>query len=227
MSSQEFDFTPDPLDVDAIASNTLADLAAFNQYVEQEISGIRLFGAIMRKISEKRSGETCVQTDIAAGKVGLEVAELAGKLPERLTDPNTPIVQNIYYPPVHLPDGNHALLSEVVHRREGIDSAVVARIPWLHILSEEALTDFQNGEVDCVTDVALETYSQSNFDRTGRTDDEVPFSDAQSVFFSHPLEDRAVSNLELDRQLLLQEQSAYMARLQTIAGVVMGMAQES
>jgi hypothetical protein len=226
MPRLDFEFEPDPLDAASIDSRTRTDLAAFNHYVEQELSGVRLFGAIVQKLSGERPDETQVETDIASGKVGLEVAEITGSLPERLTNPDTPITQTINYPPVGLPDGNYALLSEEVHRDGGIDGKIVARIPWLHIMPEEALTDFQNGQIDYLSDATLETYCRSDFDTTGRTDDTPPFSTAHRLFFLHPLGQEEASDLEHEKQELLQHQDAYLARLQTVARIVLGAAPE-
>jgi hypothetical protein len=226
MSAHELEFRPDPLDAAAIESSIRTDLAAFSQYVEQELGGIGLFGAIVHRLSAERPDETRVETDISSGKVGLQMAAITGTLPERFTNPDTPIVQTVYYPPVGLPDGNHALLSEVAHRRRGIDSEVVARIPMLHIISPEALADFRNGEVDFLPDVSLENYYRYNFDRTGRSEGEAPFSTVHRVFFLHPLGQEATSELEREKQRLLEQQNAYLARLQTIESVVLDEAQE-
>lgn len=227
MSDFAFEFRPEPIDSSTIASNTQSDLDGFSHYVEQEICGVQLFGTIVRKLSDERPAEIHLETDIASGKVGLEMAKITGRLPARMTDPRTPIVQDIYYPPVPLPDGNYALLDEVVLRRGGVETEPIARIPWLHILSESSLLDFQADEVDYVTDVALESYSQNNLDRTGRSDDgEGPFSNAHRVFFLHPLGQKASSELEAEKRALQLNQDKYIERLQMIAGVVLDLAQE-
>lgn len=224
--SYELEFGPGPMDPNAIVSLVTEDLEAFTGYVERELLATQIFGAIVRKLSQGHSDEAHVETDVAGGKVGLEVAELIEDVPARLTDPDTPIVQQVYYPPVQLPDSNYALLSEVVHRRGGIDSEIVARIPWLYILPEEVLKDFEDGEVDYLSDVATETHYRSDLDKTGRTEGEVPFSAAQRVFFSHPLGQEAASEIERAKQELLEQQTLYLGRLNAIANIVLDKAPE-
>lgn len=221
-SPHEIEFAPEPLDASALATITRTDLEMFNQYVEKELFGIRLFGSIVDKLTKEQPEGTRVDSDLSSAKVGLEIAALTGSLPGRLTDPDTPIVQEIYYAPITLSDDSQALLSEVVHRRKGVDSEVVARIPWLHILSQESLGAFQDGEIDFLTDVTHESYSQTDFDSTGRSDGEAPFSTAHHLFFSHPLSETARSRQEQSKLALLRQQSTYLTRLQSVAEVVLG-----
>ncbi|HSX31861.1 MAG TPA: hypothetical protein VLF43_01240 [Candidatus Saccharimonadales bacterium] len=226
MSAHESEFRPGPFDATTIELGIRTDLAAFNAYVDRDIQCVRLFGAIVHKLSAERPGEVHVDTDISSGKVGLQIAEMTGILPRRLTDPDTPIIQTVDYPLVGLPDGNHALLSEIAHRRRGIDSEVVVRIPRLCIIPEELLVAFRNGEIDDLSGRADEVYYLSDFDTTGRTDGEAPFYTAHKLFFLHPLGQEEISELEEEKQQLLERQNAYVTTLQAIASVVLDVAQE-
>ena len=117
MSEHDSEFSPGNLDAQALALSIYADIEAFSNFVGRELLALQLFGSIVCKLLEERSNEIRLETMAGSEKVGLELAEITGSPPEFWVDSEAPIVQNVIYPPVSLPDGNYALLKQEVHRR--------------------------------------------------------------------------------------------------------------
>lgn len=222
MDAYDLEFWPGPINPEKLTADTENRLAAFNSYVGRELEGTRLFGAITLSLLMDRPEEVRIETDIASGKVGLEVAALTGELSARLSAANTPLTQTIFYPPVDLPDGSKAILKEFIDSgNETDDTSAPTRIPWLYILSAEALADYQNGDVDYLADVAAEAYTRTDLDETGRSNDEPSYASAQRVFFLNPRGPKARAALDKEKAELIRTQESYLQRLRAIANLVL------
>lgn len=222
MSEFSPEFAPQAFDPVTVAAGLRMDLEAFEKYVVQEIEGVQLFGAIIMRLSQDRSDEMLVDTDIVGGRAGLEMKEYTGSLPERHTNPDTPMVQDVYYPTVPLPDGTHAVLKTTSYYKNGIDSEVFTQIPGLCIVTDDVLRQFQDGKIGSLVKGAKELYYRHNLDGTGHIMEAAPFAGAHNAYFLHPLTEEWQADIARHRNTLQRDQQAYLSRLRMIAGIVLG-----